>query len=290
MTNPLRTSALAVALMTTAPLIPTMLPARPQDPTVHAESARYTVDALDTGAADRPARVIVSDNVTSRKHMVMVNSTLGELKRAVIRDDQQRVTLVCSKGFAVIDPAGTANTDEVYGLDAAVSPDGRWVAYRRFFPPTHPGPSDGILIYDTKRSREDNHTAYPILAEREWRAGWALYPPAAEWKDSNAVYQAADAYVLTAPIAWEGGQRPPVLVFAMRHGAQDAVVLARMRDAGVSACWSVLPGSADSWKVKTLKYARTSAGDTITVSSSALEDALEATVVFPDACGGEVRD
>lgn len=289
MTTRLCVTALTVCLTLMTPPARTTLLARSQAPTVRAESERYTVEALDTGAGERPARVIVSDNVTSRKHMVMVNSTLGELKRAVIRDDQKRVTLVCSKGFAVIDPAGVANTDEVYGLDAVLSPDGRWVAYRRFFPVTHPGPSDGILVYDTKQAREKNHAAYPIAAERDWRAGWAVYPPTGEWKDANAVSAARDAYVLTSPIAWEGGRTSPVLLFSMQRGDQDRVVLARFTEEGARACWSVLPGPAERWRVKTLEYARKTGEETIAASSSALANAPEATISFPDGCKGEIR-
>jgi hypothetical protein len=259
-----------------------------QPATIRAESERYTVEALDAGGADRPARVIVSDNVTSRRHMVMVNSTMGELRKAAIRDDQQRVTLVCSKGFAVVDPAGVANTDEVYGLDAVLSPGARWIAYRRFYPATHPGPSDGIVLYDTRQSREENHGAYPIAAEREWRAGWAIYPPAAEWKDANAVHGAREGYVLTSPIAWEGQRTAPVLLFSMRHGDEDAVVLAELGGQTARTCASPLPGPADRWRVKTLAYERRPGGEHVVhAASSALDQKLETTIT---AAGGSCRD
>lgn len=260
----------------------------PQAATIRAESERYLVEALDTGGTDRPARVIVSDHVTSRKHMVMVNSTLGELTRAVIRDDQQRVTLLCRKGFAVLDPAGVASTDEVYGLDATMSPGGRWIAYRRFFPATHPGPSDGIVVYDTKHSRERNHAAYPIAAEREWRAGLAIYPPADQWKDANAVLGEEQAYRLTSPITWEGNRDDAALLFSMRIGNQDVVVVAGMQEELPRTCWSILPGGADRWRVKTLTYRRSGDAHVVSAVSSA-QDAAETTIRFGAECGGEVR-
>jgi hypothetical protein len=260
-----------------------------QVPVIRAESERYVVEALDPGGGDRPARVIVSDRVTSRRHMVMVNSTMGEVRRAVIRDDQQRVTLVCGKGFAVIDPAGVANTDEVYGLDVVLSPGGRWIAHRRFFPPTHPGPTEGIAVYDTRLSRENNHSAYPIASEREWRAGQAIYPPAEDWKEANAVVAPADAHLLSSALAWEGGRADPVLLFSMRRGVEDTVVLAAFGNDGVRTCWSKLPGPADRWRVKTLRYAGSGRAGTVTVSSSAVSDARETTIAFPDTCSGEVR-
>lgn len=260
----------------------------PQAATITAESERYLVEALDSGSGDRPARVIVSDQVTSRKHMVMVNSTLGELTRAVIRDDQQRVTLVCRKGFAVLDPAGVASTDEVYGLDATVSPGGRWIAYRRFFPSTHPGPSDGIVVYDTKQSREENHAAYPIAVEREWRAGLAIYPPTDQWKDANAAIGEEQAYRLTSPVTWEGNRDDAALLFSMRSGTEDVVVVAAMQEELPRTCWSILPGGADRWRVKTLTYSRSGDARIVSAASSA-QDAAETTIRFGAECSGEVR-
>lgn len=257
--------------------------------TLHTESERYSVDALDTGGSDRAARVIVSNHVTSRKHMVMVNSTLGELKRAVIREDQDRITLVCTKGFAVLDPAGVANTDEVYGLDAVLSPDGRWIAYRRFFPITHPGPSDGVVLYDTARSREQNHSAYPIAAEREWRAGTAVFPAGEEWKDANAVVSSREAYVLTSPISWEGDRAAPVLLFSMRRGDEETVVIADVTSEPPRACWAPLRGGVEAWRVKTMTYKRSDSTHVISVTSSAHANPAETTVTFPAGCSGEAR-
>jgi hypothetical protein len=277
-----------ISLILTLAPSPLLFSAVSQTPAVSAESERYAVEALDTGGIERPARVIVSDHVTSRKHMVMVNSTLGELKRATIRDDQQRVILVCTKGFAVLDPSGLVNTDEVYGLDGRVAPGGRWIAYRRFFPPTHPGPSEGILVYDTKQSRTENHSAYPIAAEREWRAGYAIYPPGEEWRDANAVLKGDDAYQLTSALDWEGSPDAPILLFSIRRGSRDTVVLARPSTDRARTCWSDLPGSAERWRVKTLKHART--GDTVvvTASSSAIANAAQATISFPENCNGSI--
>ena len=256
---------------------------------VHAESERYAVEALDTGGGDRPARVIVTDQTTSRKHMVMVNSTLGELKRAAIRDDQGRVTLICTKGFAVLDPAGIANTDEVYGLDPVVSPGARWIALRRFFPPTHPGPSEGVLLYDTTQSRERNHSAYPIAAEREWRAGRAVFPPADAWKDANAVLPTREAYVLTSPLTWEGDRQAPALLFSMRRGDEETVVLARLAEDQPKVCWANLPGGADRWRVKTMTHKRAEDVHLVTVSSAAQADAADITIGFRDNCTGKVE-
>lgn len=263
-----------------------------QSPAIHAESERYSVDALDTGGGDRPARVIVSNNITSRRHMVMVNSTLGELRRAVIRDDQQRVTLVSTKGFAVIDPAGVANTDEVYGLDAIVSPGGRWIAFRRFYPPTHPGPTEGVAAYDTRQSVEKNHAAYPIAAEREWRAGYAIFPPAEEWNGANAVAPAGEAYTLTSPLAWEGERDALVLLFSVRRAGVETVVLSELGGNHPRACWKALPGRADQWRVKTMTYARSSSGEhVVRVTSGAIDGKNETTISLAGtACRGAIGD
>lgn len=260
----------------------------PQAPTIRAESERYSVEALDAGGDDRPARVIVSNNATSRRHMVMVNSTLGELRRAIIRDDQERVTLVMTKGFAVIDPAGVANTDEVYALDATVSPGGRWIAFRRFFPATHPGPSDGVAVYDTRETPDSNHAVYPIAAEREWRAGRAIYPPAGQWKDANAVASPAEAHTLSSPLTWEGARGAPVLLFSMRHGGTETLVLADLASDDVRACWGELPGGADRWRVKTMMYSRSAAGEhVVRVTSGALDRSSQSTISIPaDGCRG----
>lgn len=271
-----------------AVLLSLLLSAQGASPSIRAESDRYSVEALDPGGGDRPARVIISNHVTSRRHMVIVNSTLGELRRAVIRDDQERVTLVSTKGFAVIDPAGVANTDEVYGLDASVSPGGRWIAFRRFFPPTHPGPTEGIVVYDTRQSPDKNHAAYPIAAEREWRAGRAIYPPADGWKDANAVVPSGDAYTLSSPLTWEGGRSAPVLLFAMRQAAHETVVLADLSGDQPRTCWKPLPGGADQWRVKTMTYSRSAAGEhVVRVTSGAVDRASQSTVSVPaGACNG----
>lgn len=269
-----------------------LLASAAQSAGIRAESQRYTVEALDPGGADRPGRVIISNNITSRRHMVMVNSTLGELRRAVIRDDQELVTLVTAKGFAVIDPAGVANTDEVYGLDASVSPGGRWIAFRRFYPPTHPGPTEGILVYDTRQSSEKNHAAYPIAAEREWRAGLAIFPPADEWKDANAVVSTSAAHTLTSPLAWEGGRTAPVLLFSSRQGGTETVVLSDLSGDQPRTCWKSLPGGADQWRVKTMTYSRSASGEHIVrVASGALDTKNETTLtVTAGACRGSISN
>lgn len=254
---------------------------------VDAASERYSVEALDTGGPDRAARVIISNLATSRRHMISINSTLGALRRTVIRDDQERVLFLCENGFVVADPMGHVPADEVYASDAIASPGGRWIAYRRFFPPTHPGPSEGIALYDTKQAPEANHGAHPIGAERDWRAGWPVFPPAAEWKDASAVTARDAAYVLSSSVGWEGGKTQPALVFSMRHGDEDTVVLAVPGDGAPRVCWSRLPGSAERWRVKTLNLMPAAAGARqVRVSSGAVENTDRTTLTFAADCTG----
>ncbi len=261
-----------------------------QSPEVRASSDRYTVEALDTGGGERAARVIISNNVTSRRHVLSINRTLGALRRAVIREDQGRVLFLCEKGFAVVDPAGQVPADEVYAGDAVASPGGRWIAYQRFFPEGHPGPSDGVAVYDTGQPQEKNHAAYPVAVEREWRAGWPLFPPADEWKDASRVTPRAEAYVLSSVLQWEGTPSEPALLFTMRRGSEETAVLAMLGGAAPRACWATLPGSAERWGVKSLFLSRpASGGYTVRAKSAARWTAPgseEASVFFPSDCSG----
>lgn len=272
-------------------LLPGLAPAASgrQVPDVRASSDRYTVEALDTGGGERPARVLISNNATSRRHMVSINSTLGALRRAVIREDQTRVAFLCEKGFAVVDPAGQVPAEEVYATGAVASPGARWIAYQRFYPDGHPGPSDGIVLYDTGQAQEKNHAAYPIAAEREWRAGWPVFPPAAEWKDANSVTPRSEAYTLSSTLAWEGTPAQPALIFTMRRGDDDTVVLAVPGGAAPRVCWARLPGSADRWRVKSLHLARQASGGYNVRAKSAAADRAgseEASMSFPSDCTG----
>jgi len=246
-----------------------LTPAQPAD--IRASSDRYEVEALHPGGDDRPARVIISDARTSRRHILSINSTLGALRRAVIRADQGRIVFVLDKGFAVVDPEGRALTDEVYALDPLVSPEGRWVAARRFAPATHPAPSDGVLLYDTAAPAARNHGAYPIPAEREWRAGVAVYPPSTEWKEASASIPAEDAVVLTAPLSWTtGADSASLLVFGARRGEADAVIVADPSGDAVRVCAERLPGPAADWRVKTIDVDRAAPGEvTVRVRSGA---------------------
>jgi hypothetical protein len=168
------------------------------------------------------------------------------------------------------------------------SPGGRWIAFRRFFPPTHPGPTEGILIYDTTQSREKNHAAYPIAAERDWRAGRAVFPPLEEWKDANAVLAPREAYVLSSPITWEGSRQSPALLFSMRRSDNEIVVLTRVADDGPYPCWTSLPGGVDRWRVKTMTLQSAAAAHTVTVSSAA-QPKEEIALRFPAGCTGQVN-
>jgi hypothetical protein len=253
------------------------------------KSERYTVEALDTGGDGRAARVIISNHVSSRRHMLSINSTLGALRRSVIRADEGRVLFLCEYGFAVVDPSGQVPADEVYAADPVASPGGRWIAYRRFFPSPHPGPTDGIALYDTRQSPDRNHQAHPIAAEREWRAGWPVFPPPSEWKDASSVVPRSDAYSLSSSLSWEGDESQPVLLFSMRNASEDTVVLAVPRDGEPRACWSRLPGTAERWRVKTLSLANaSSAGHQVRVSSAAVGNSDSTTIAFSPDCTGEV--
>ena len=259
----------------------------PQESSPRASSSRYTVDTLSRGGDDRPARVMISNLQSSRRHIIAVNSTLGELRRAIIRDDEERVLLLSAKGFVVVDPDGQVPADEVYALEPVASPGGRWIAYQRFYPPTHPGTTEGVALYDTRRAREDNHAAYPITDEREWRAGSPVYPPASEWKSAGVVTPPEDAHVLSSALMWLGAPDAPALVFTMRKGDTDALVLADPAAEPVRACVEFLPGPAGRWGTKTITLKPGPAGGReVRVESGALgADRPTATFTFAADCG-----
>jgi hypothetical protein len=261
-----------------------------QDPSTRASSVRYTVDTLSRGGDDRPARVMISNLRTSRRHIISVNSTLGALRRAIIRDDEERVLLLCAKGFVVVDPDGQVPADEVYAREPVASAGGRWIAYQRFYPPTHPGTTEGVALYDTQRSREDNHAAYPVADEREWRAGWPIYPPATEWRSAGLVTSSEEAHVLTSLLMWMGPPEAPALVLTMRKGDTDTLVFATP-GADPSAeplrvCAEPLPGPAERWGTRTVTMRPApQGGQEVRVESGALgDDPPTATFTFGPEC------
>lgn len=254
-----------------------------------ASSTRFEVDALDPGGSGQPARVMITSRETSRRHFISINSTLGRLVRAHVRIDEDRVLLICDNGFAVVDPRGRVPAEELYARQAVASPDGRWIAYQRFFPDTHPGPSDAVALYDTTKPSESNHAAYPAASERGWHAGWAVYPPAAEWKETTAVTPSAERYELSSMLAWVGEKSAPVLVFTMRKGTTDQIVIANPSADPVRVCAMPLPGHADQWRVKNITVTKGASGDSqvVRVVSRALSgNAPAATFPFSrDGCG-----
>jgi hypothetical protein len=200
------------------------------------------------------------------------------------------VLLLCANGFAVVDPTGHVPADEVYASHPVASAEGRWVAYQRFYPATHPGPSDGVAMYDTRALPERNHAAHPIAVEREWRAGWTVFPPAPEWKDASSVTPISEAYLVSSPLTWEGDTAHQALVFTVRRGDEETLVMAVPGDGPPRVCWSALPGSADRWRVKTLEAATLPSGDrTIRVKSGALETPAEDLITFTAGCTGPNR-
>ena len=254
-----------------------------------AEPARYRVETLSPGGQDQPARVMITNLETSRRHIIAVNSTLGPLRRTVLRDDQARVLLLCEKGFVVVDPEGRMPAEEIYARDPVAAPGGRWIAYQRFYPATHPGTTEGVALYDTRRSRADNHAAYPVAEEREWRAGWPIFPPASAWKSAGLVTPPEEAYVLTSPLMWMGAPDAPALVFTIRKGDVDTLVLADPAAEPVQACAAPLPGPAERWGTKTITMKPTPGPrHELHVVSGALDaDRPEVTVRFGPDC--EVR-
>lgn len=255
------------------------LPAQ-EDP-LRAASARYTVEVLSRGGDDRSARVMISNRQTSRRHILSVNSTLGELRRVLIREDEERVLLLCEKGFVVVDPDGQVPADEVYAREPLAAPGGRWIVYQRHYPATHPGTTEGIALYDTQRSKEENHAAYPVPEEREWRAGWPIYPRSNEWTSAGLVTARDEAFLLSSPLRWMGTPHEPLLVFTIRKGDTDTLVLATpLTSAGgpsgtdpARVCAEPLPGSADRWATKTIEVKAGSNGlPEVRVESGALDD------------------
>jgi hypothetical protein len=255
-----------IALVATVTLWPA---ARAQD-ALSVSSDGFEVDALDRGEDGRPARVMITNRQTSRRHFISINSTLGPLTRAHIRSDEERVVLICENGFAIVDPRGRVPADEVYARNAAASPDGALIAYERFFPETHPGPTAAIALYDTHRPSEANHAAYPAAAERGWHAGWPVYPEASQWKDTSAVVPKDQARELSSTLMWLGDASRPLLVFTIRQGRTDTLVTANPAAEPLQVCTHTLPGDADGWRVKSITLGGTASSRQLRIQPGAL--------------------
>lgn len=274
-----RLVVLAIGLMTAS--------AKAEPQPIAVSSERFEVDALDVGGDGAAARVMITNRETSRRHFISINSTLGRLTAAHIRDADERVVLICDNGFAVVDPRGRVPADEIYARRAVASPGGNWIAYLRFYPATHPGPTDAVALYDTRKSSESNHAAYPAPGERGWHAGWPIYPPASEWKDAAAVTPRDQAHGLSSMLMWLGDTPSPVLVFTIRNGETDTLIVADPSTDPIRVCSEPLPGAADTWRVKNITLKTVPSGDReVRVSSRALVGkAPEAAFLFArDGC------
>ncbi len=210
---------------------------------LQADSAHVTVNVLDRGSDDAGARLMITRKDTTRYHIVTINRALGRVNSVRLSEDEGRVIAIAERGFAVIDPLGRRPGDEVYGDTVKPSPNGRWIAYVRYLRDAERPPVHGIVIYDTNRTPDDNHSAFVIAAERSSAAGQAAFPPAAAWTRSSALNPRfpQNESPCESPVCNYEWVASDILVGFMRLAPEDVVILVDLSAPAMRVCTKDLP-------------------------------------------------
>lgn len=219
-----------------------MLAVQPASKSLQADSQHFTVEVLDAGSTDSGARLLITRKDTTRYHIVSLNRALGRVRSVRLREDEARLVAIAERGFAVIDPVGRRPGDEVYGDTVTPSPTGRFIAYVRYFRDAPP-PVHGIVIYDTSRGPDDNHSDFPIVAERSSAAGQVAFPAAAAWTKSSALNPRfpESGVPCESPVCNYEWVASDILVGFMRLAAKDVVILVDLSAPAMRVCTKDLP-------------------------------------------------
>jgi hypothetical protein len=115
--------------------------------------------------------------------------------------------------FYILDRANSSPLDTVITYGARMSPDQRWIVYRKFFPRgTELPASDEYLLYDLSESPTQNKPA-GLAADDAFDVGTAIYPPG--WKNEpfdNVGAPKSQRHGHLSPFFWAPDSR--AIVFA----------------------------------------------------------------------------
>ena len=161
---------------------------------------------------------------------------------------------------AVVNLATLSVDDEFLGYGVTPSPDGRYLAFVRFFP-THgiQGVEHRIRLYDLTESAAQNRPIHSPLDGAEFEVGAPIYPILTkESKRANTEVSGTDAYHLVSEFRWSSDSTR--FSFGVEHGTHElyAVVAYPGRRAVVSANISrVCVSDCDSLRMEKIEFSKT---------------------------------
>jgi hypothetical protein len=156
--------------------------------------------------------VSASSSLTKAHKQFVAPSSITQANRAVIVDDQLVVTGFVNgsvAGVTIIDLQSGRTSDDLLCYSPSLSPDHRYVAYVRFFPP-HPGndPSDVsavYLIYDFRASPNANRLSPTSGFGGNVYVGIPVYPIENARRflyDLGPIHDWSEAHALVSRFTW----------------------------------------------------------------------------------------
>jgi hypothetical protein len=147
--------------------------------------------------------------------------------------------------FSVVDPAVPSVVDTVFSYDPVLSPNGRWIVFRKFYPRSTERPaSDEYLLYDFSVGPARNR-APGSSRDEDIDVGTSIYP--AGWKNEfgdNVGAAEAQQHWHESAFYWSPDSRS--ILFADRNQGKDVLVLISIDQKGTAtASVSPFPGGLD---------------------------------------------
>jgi hypothetical protein len=105
-------------------------------------------------------------------------------------------------GVVMVDTVNCRVVDFFWCYQPAVSPDGQWIAFIKFFPPHFvSGVSDFAMLYDLTRSAAGNRPS-GVLADDQETVGTRVYPPGRNTEGDNAGLPETDLNAVGSGFFW----------------------------------------------------------------------------------------
>lgn len=140
----------------------------------------------------------------------------------------------------IVDIVGSRVVDHFTCYIPAVSPNGRYVAYTKFFPPHGtPSPDDHAMLYDAGKSPSENRPL-GVKLDDYIDVGFALYPVTSNRETDNVDVPPNSAHFLAGYYFWEDSDQ---FLFATRTAEEFRVVWVALSNSTVSVRDILIPPS-----------------------------------------------
>lgn len=139
----------------------------------------------------------------------------------------------------IIDTAAGKLIDTFTCYQPAISPDGRYVAFTKLFPPhSSPSPDDDSMIYDVAGGAAANRPA-GVSPDEKIDVGFALYPWGIGTRANNINVPAKSAHLVAGDYLWRDSQ----YFFADRSGGNVHIVWVAIANGAATVRKLTLPQS-----------------------------------------------